>query len=92
MKRNRLYEYNIDNFIYDSGSSTLIVNEEDLYHYERKHHYIFPNKGKKFYIRNPKTLGFRRFKLIRETKDFYLFAADDVKLIRCLVKKMIFKW
>lgn len=82
------YEYLLYNFHYSKSIATLIGREKDLYCNGILE--SFPNGRKQFFIKNPKTKGFRRFRLLRERTSYYLFESDDN--IKCMIIKTTNKY
>jgi hypothetical protein len=66
--------YDISLFRYDKESKTFFGNSWELWDMDNKYKYPFPTGKKQFYIKNPKTDGFRRFRFISEIE--YVYEAD----------------
>jgi len=71
--------YDIYNFRWDKNSNKFIGDEIMLYPVNDGgyHKYPFPTQRKQFTIRNPKTSGFRRFRLKTETETTWVFESED---------------
>jgi len=82
MKNN--FYYDISSFVWNSDINAFFAFEENLLiipYYSKP----FTNKGKQFFILNKKTNDFRRFRLLKEKKDYYHFLSEDE--INCIVYK-----
>lgn len=78
-------KYDIKLFNWDKDTNTLSAYMNDLWVDPWYWYYPFPNGGKQFFIENPKTRGFRRFRLYKENNEMYLFKSEDD--IHCIVYK-----
>ncbi len=79
------YEYSIKDFEWDLETRSFTANAVDLWLPDFQHR--FPNSRKQFFIKNEKTTGFRRFRLLTETADAYHFISEDKVRINCIIKK-----
>ena len=58
--------YDICSFNYDKSTKTFTGNSWEIWDMDNKYKYPFPKGKKQFYIKNPKTDGFRRFRFVSE--------------------------
>jgi hypothetical protein len=65
--------YNIHDFVWEKDSNHFYGNARDLWDTDNYYKYPFPNGKKQFFIHNPTTGGFRRFRFSHE-----LIVGDDV--------------
>ena len=79
------YEYNIEDFEWAPENLSFTANAVDLWLSDSQH--SFPNGRKQFSIKNEKTNGFRRFRLLTETADMFHFISEDRVRINCIIKK-----
>ena len=77
------YEYNISLFTYDKDINALTGIESDLYHSPLT--YSFPNGRRQFFIKNNSSNNFRRFRLVKETLESFIFTSEDE--IKCIILK-----
>lgn len=77
------FVYSTNNFRYDKELNFFLGEEKDFL--INGYSYSFPNQKKEFFIENPLTKGFRRFRLKYEKLNFYLFQSEDK--IWCLIRK-----
>ena len=78
--------YDIIQFIWKKVDNSFYANEESLYP-EGDYKCSFPNGRKKFYIKNNKTKGFRRFILHKESDTVMQFISEDGILCNIQKKK-----
>lgn len=79
-------EYPIHLFAWEKEENTFYGHSHDLWHPD--YQFQFPNDKQEFYIVNPKTGGFRRFRFVKELESTevyveYLFESEDG--IKCMV-------
>ena len=79
------YEYNISLFDYNKDNKTLTGLESNLYYLPLT--YSFPNGRKQFFIKNTSSNNFRRFRLVKETLESFIFTSEDD--IKCIILKTI---
>lgn len=68
--------YSITEFKWVKNDNSFYANEDSLYP-EGDYKCAFPNGRKKFYIKNNKTKGFRRFILNKENSTVLQFISED---------------
>jgi hypothetical protein len=87
--------YDIKDFDWDATQNTFVSSVDTLYpSYPQNYYEIpFPNYKSKFYIKNYKTNGFRRFIYLKSIKspnneDILVFSSEDN--IKCnIIKKIL---
>jgi hypothetical protein len=78
------YRYHINQFQWNPSQRTLYGEAHQLYFQTpdgRIHPEGFPNQKQQFYIDNPETGGFRRFRFKKETEDWAFESEDRIKCI-----------
>lgn len=58
--------YNIHDFVWEKDSNHFYGNARDLWDMDNYYKRPFPNDKKQFFIHNPTTGGFRRFRFTHE--------------------------
>lgn len=81
------YWYDIKMFDYRKGENTFYGEEIDLMVHVKGNPVMFPNQAKQFFIKNYKTNGFRRFRLVKQDELQFTFTSEDG--IYCVVSKEI---
>jgi hypothetical protein len=71
--------YDIYSFWWNGRTKTFVGEEPMLYPVNDVGYYKipFPNQRKQFFIKNPKTSGFRRFRFKTETETSWIFESED---------------
>jgi hypothetical protein len=77
------FRYDIRLFNWDKEIRTFSADASDLY--VANYAYCFPNVRRQFFIENTKTKGFRRFRLVVESFDSWIFRSEDK--ILCIIYK-----
>lgn len=77
------YEYNISLFTYNKDVNTLTGIESNLYCLPLT--YSFPSGRSQFFIKNNSSNNFRRFRLVKETLESFIFSSEDE--IKCIILK-----
>jgi hypothetical protein len=69
------YRYDIGNFYWNKEANTFFAEAWNLECFLPEgsiHPYAFPNQKEQFFIDNPKTGGFRRFRFLKESTETFV--------------------
>lgn len=77
--------YHIEDFSWNPQTQMMSAEALDLWAKE-DFQFPFPNGRKQFFVLNPKTRGFRRFRLLLALKNDLLFVSEDE--ILCMVRNV----
>ena len=69
--------YDIRLFDWNKSDNSFYANASDLWEMTGYYNYSLPNNKKQFFIYNPKTEGFRRFRFVNEFKRLASWDEDE---------------
>jgi len=80
------YRYDINQFDWDKNSNQLSAHRSSLWNYDFAYATIpFINGRTQFFIDNPTTGGFRRFRFVYETDSSWYFKSEDGIEVKILI-------